>query len=128
MESGILTTVQEKQLAEMVDNALKFKGILELIDGYVAKILITYLDDKVLDKLKDELKIKLAALVDAVMAEDIELSETLAAEIINGLVDIPGLDEEAEGLIFKGLIEIAVGAILHKLAELKGNKVVLKLV
>lgn len=128
MESGILTTVQEKQLAEMVDNALKFKGILELIDGYVAKILITYLDDKVLDKLKDELKVKLAALVDAVMAEDIELSETLAAEIINGLVDIPGLDEEAEGLIFKGLIEIAVGAILHKLAELKGNKVVLKLV
>jgi len=128
MESGILTTVQEKQLAEMVDNALKFKGILELIDGYVAKILISYLDDKVLDKLKDELKVKLAALVDAVMAEDIELSETLAAEIINGLVDIPGLDEEAEGLIFKGLIEIAVGAILHKLAELKGNKVVLRLV
>lgn len=128
MESGILTTVQEKQLAEMVDNALKFKGILELIDGYVAKILISYLDDKVLDKLKDELKAKLAALVDAVMAEDIELSETLAAEIINGLVDIPGLDEEAEGLIFKGAIEIAVGAILHKLAELKGNKVVLKLV
>ena len=128
MESGILTTVQEKQLAEMVDNALKFKGILELIDGYVAKILISYLDDKVLDKLKDELKVKLAALVDAVMAEDIELSETLAAEIINGLVDIPGLDEEAEGLIFKGAIEIAVGAILHKLAELKGNKVVLRLV
>jgi len=127
MENGILTTLQEEQLAIIVDDALKFKGILEWIDGFIAKVVITLLDDKILNKLKDDLKVKLAELVDAAMAEDIELSETLAADIINGLVDIPGLDETSEGLIFKGAIELAVGAILNWIAKAKEEPVVLTL-
>jgi len=127
MEKGILTAVQEKQLAQMLDDVIKLKGILGLIDGYVYKVVITLLDDTVVDKLKDDIKVKLAALVDAVMAKDVPLAEQLAADIINGLVDIPGLDEDAEGLIFKGIIELVVGAILAKLQTIKGTKVVLVL-
>lgn len=126
-EKGILTAEQEKKLAELLDNVIKLKGFLELIDGYVFKALITFLDDKFADKIKVEIKVKLAELVDAVLAEDIETSETLAAEVINMLLDVPGLDEESEGLLFKGVIQLVVGAILDWLESKKQEPVVLQL-
>ena len=127
MEIGILTAVQEKKLAQMLDDLVKLKGVLELVDGYVFKVVITLLDDRVVDKLKEEIKIKLAALVDAVLGEDVLLAEQLATDIINSLVDIPGLDEESEGLIFKGVIELIVGAILNKVETIKCEVITLKL-
>lgn len=127
MEKGILTAVQEKKLAQLLDDLVKLKGVLEFIDGYVFKFVITLLDDKVVDKLREDIKIKLAALIDAVLGEDVPLAEQLAADIINGLVDIPGLDEESEGLIFKGVIELFVGAILNKVETIKGEKITLNL-
>jgi hypothetical protein len=126
-EKGILTLEQEKKLAELLDNAVKLKGVLELIDGYVFKAVITFVDDKYIDKLAVDIKTKLAALVDAVMAENVELAETLAADLINTLIDIPGLDEEAEGLLFKGIIEILVGAIVQWIEGKKQAPVTLKL-
>lgn len=126
-EKGILTAEQEKKLAELLDNVIKLKGVLELIDGYVFKALITFLDDKFADQIKVEIKLKLAELVDAVLAEDIETSETLAAEVINMLLDVPGLDEESEGLLFKGVIQLVVGAILDWLESKKQEPVVLQL-
>jgi len=61
------------------------------------------------------------------MVEDVELAESLSADLMNSLIDIPGLDEEAEGLIFKGLIEILVGAILKWIEGKKQAPVTLKL-
>lgn len=127
MESGILTRDQEDKLSKMIDDALVFRGLIELVDGYLARVLITVLDDKYVDKLKEDVKIKLAALVDAGFAEDVELVKTLAADLVNSLVDIPGLDETAEGLIFRGAIDIAVGAIIAWVAKRKSVTVVLEL-
>jgi hypothetical protein len=123
MEKGILTLEQEQKLGILLDDAIKLKGwIPELLDGYVFKAIITLVDDTFIDKLQEDLKVKLAALADAVMAEDIELSETLSTDIINELVDIPGLDEGAEGLIFKAVIEITVGAVIKWIVSKKSAK------
>jgi hypothetical protein len=127
MESGILTRDQEQKLAEMIDDVLKFKGILELIDGYLARVLITILDDKIIDKIKEDVKIQLADLVEAAFDGDIELAEAKAADLINMVIDIPGLDETSEGLIFAGAIKIAVGAILAWIEQRKGTTVTLVL-
>jgi hypothetical protein len=126
-EKGILTQEQEKRLAELLDDVIKLKGFLELLDGYVFKALITFLDDKFADQIKVEIKIKLAELVDAVLAEDIETAQDLAAEVINMLIDIPGLDEESEGLLFKGMIQLLVGVVLDWINKKKGEPVKLQL-
>ncbi len=126
-EKGILTLEQEKKLAELLDNVIKLKGFLELVDGYVFKALITFLDDKFADQIKVEIKLKLAELVDAVLAENVELAEEKATEIINMLIDIPGLDEESEGLLFKGIIQLLVGVILDWINSKKEVPVTLKL-
>jgi hypothetical protein len=126
-EKGILTAEQEKKLAELLDNVIKLKGVLELIDGYVFKALITFLDDKFADQIKVEIKLKLAELVDAVLAENIELAEELAAEVINMLLDVPGLDEESEGLLFKGIVQLLVGVVLNWINSKKEVPVTLQL-
>ncbi len=126
-EKGILTVEQEKKLAELLDDVIKLKGVLELIDGYVFKALITFLDDKFADKIKVEIKVKLGELVDAVINKDLESGETLAAEVINMLIDVPGLDEESEGLLFKGLIQLLVGVVVDWLEKKKQQPVILQI-
>jgi len=110
--AGILTREQEKVLAGWVDDAIKLKGILELVDGYAARVIITFVDNTGLEKLPEELKVSLSELVTAAMDKDIETVETKAAEILDSLLDIPGLDDEAEALLFEGAVKILVGAVL----------------
>ena len=127
MEQGILTNDQEKKLSELLDSAIKLSGILEMVDGYVFKAIITMFDNKVVDKLKEEVKVKLSALVQAILDKDIDLAETTATDLMNELINIPGLDEESEGLVFKGIIEMLVGILLKEVEKLKNGPVVLKL-
>jgi hypothetical protein len=124
--TGILTPDQEKQIAVWLDDLVKLKGFWELIDGYVFKILITLLDDKVIDKLKTDLKAQLAKLVDAAMAGQVDEAEQLATDILVGLVVIPGVDSTVEGLIFSAAIQLAVAAIINKLSVTVGKPIVLK--
>lgn len=126
-EKGILTAVQEKKIAELLDNLLKLKGVLEVIDGHVFKAVITFVDDKYADQLSADIKTILSDLVDAVLNEDVENAELLASDLMNELIDIPGLDENAEGLLFKGVIEVVVGAILHWIEGKKEAPVTLQL-
>lgn len=127
MEKGILTTVQEKELVQIVDEAIKLKGIPELLDGPLAQIVITYIDDELLDKLDADLKTKLGTLVNAVIAKDVILSQNIAADLINSLINIPSINKESQGLIIKGTLELLVGAILKRLEKIKGEPVVLEL-
>lgn len=124
---GILTSAQESKFAELLDKVVKVGGLLEFIDGYIFKALITFLDDKYADKLAVEIKEMLSKLIDAVLNEDVEWAEQIATDIINKLVDIPVLDEEAEGLLFKGVIEMLVGAVLKWVEGKKGEAVYLDL-
>jgi hypothetical protein len=118
-EKGIFTRDQEKFLSNVIDEALKLKGFLELVDGYVARVVVTVIDDQLVDKLKAELKTQLAVVADAALKGDLNGAEQASADLLNSLVDIPALDEDGEGLIFKGVIELAVGAIKKWIAEKK---------
>jgi hypothetical protein len=124
--TGILTPDQEKQLAVWLDDLVKLKGLLELVDGYIFRILITLLDDKVLDKLKADLKAQLSKLVEAAMAGQVDEAEQLATDILVGLVQIPGIDSTVEGLIFSAAIQLAVAAVISKLAVTTGKPITLK--
>ena len=128
MDKGILTVVQEKKLAQILDDAVKVSGVFELIDGYLFKILLTFLDDAYADKLSVEIKTELGQLAEALRVSDWDAAELVATSIINRLVNIPGLDEDSEGLLFKGIIEIVVGAVLKLIGQKKGIIVALKLI
>jgi hypothetical protein len=121
-EKGVLLRLQEKDLSVIVDDAIKAKGILELVDGYLARVLITVVDDQVVDKLKTALKEKLAVVVTKALAKDIEGAEVALVDLANSYVDIPVLDEDAEGLIFLGAVQMIDGAVRKWLEKLKAEK------
>lgn len=127
MEKGVLTSVQEQKLAQVLDDLVKAKGLLELADGYVFKLLITFLDDKFADKLNVEIKEHLANLADALLVGNWDGAEEVATIIINKLIDIPLLDETSEGLLFKGIVEFIVGAVLKLIGSKKNADIVLVL-
>jgi len=112
MEKGIFTTEQEKKLAVLLDDAIKLKGVLELIDGVVFKALITLLDDTAIDKLPEKIKSNLSELANAIMNNDVETSEQIATDLINELVNVPKLDEESEGLLIGALVRLIVSSVL----------------
>ena len=124
--TGILTPAQETQLAVWLDELIKLKGFWGLIEEYFFKVVITLLDDKLIDKLKADLKAKLSALVTAAMAGEVDQAEQLATDILVGLIVIPGIDSTVEGLIFGAAIQMAVAAILNKLQTVTGKTITLK--
>lgn len=109
---GIFTAEQEKKLSQLLDDAVKLKGFAELVDGFLFKAIITFVDDSLVDRLNEEIRGQLQGLATACLNEDVQAAETLAAELINSLVDIPGLEEDSEALIFKGAVELIVGAVM----------------
>ena len=125
--TGILTPAQETQLAVWLDELIKLKGFWGLIEEYFFKVVITLLDNQLIDKLKEDLKVKLSALVTAAMAGQVDVAEQLATDILVGLVQIRGIDATVEGLIFGAAIQMAVAAILNKLQTTTGQTITLKI-
>lgn len=108
---GILNSEQEHKLAKIIDDALTLKGIAELADGLFFRAVITVVDDTLVDKLPEPVKENLSALATACIDEDVDAAEMIAADLLNSLIDIPGLDEDAEKLLFKGAVEIIVASV-----------------
>ena len=108
---GILTSEQEKALAVKLDDAIKFKGLLEIVDGYFLKGIITIVDDEFINKLDPDIISKLRLLATSCIDEDVNLAGELVGDILNDLIDIPMLDETSEGLLFKGAINLIIGAV-----------------
>ena len=109
---GIFTAEQEKKLAQLLDEAIRMKGFAELVDGFLFKALITFVDDSYADRLGEEIKADLSNLATACLEEDVEAAEALAAVLLNTLIDIPGLEEDSEALIFKGAVELIVASVM----------------
>ncbi len=122
-EKGILLVEDEKKLSVIIDDAIKGKGVLELVDGYLARVAIGYVDNSLVDKLKADLKAKLAVTAKLAIAEDWEAAETSLADLLNSYVDVPVLEEDSEGLIFLGLIQLIAGAIKAAIEKKKAEKV-----
>lgn len=109
---GWLSKEQENSLAKLIDEGIKANGVLELVDGYVAKIALSMLDDKVLEKVdvSPEFKLVFSDFVDALVDEDWYTAEEAAATVLNTLIDIPAIDEESEQLLFEGAVKLIIGA------------------
>jgi hypothetical protein len=117
---GLLTAEQEKVLAELLDEAIKFNGLLETMDGIAFKLIIKTVDDNFAEKIPAEWQSPLEPLIDKVIEQDWAAAGELAAELLDAKIDIPGLDDASEEAIFKGAISMILGAILTKVkVELK---------
>jgi hypothetical protein len=115
---GILTKAEEKQFAEFLDKLIdftKFKGaawhFVELVDGKLFQVAVEYLDNNLGEKIPPHFKEDSTLLVKAVLAKDADKVQLYCARILNKLVDIPYLSEEAEEVFISAVIEGLVRVI-----------------
>ena len=116
-EKGALTKEQERLYAVVADDVVKAKGIVEFVDGYLARIIITLIDDQLVEKLKADVKEKLGEIATFLLVKDWDGAKASAGALLNLKIDIPGLDEDAEALLFNGALDLLVGAVLKWIAD-----------
>lgn len=115
----ILNDENRKFIAGVIDDAIDAKGVLELVDGIAARVILNVVDNFVDSKITipDEIKLDLNELVEAAKEKDIEAVEEIAASLLDRLIDVPGLDNEGEKILFEGAVKIIIGAIKTWLAK-----------
>jgi len=117
---GLLTTEQEAFIAGLLDNAINFKNpILEAFDATIFQTLIKVIDDNLMERIPEGWQNPLEGIITAAMEENYELAATLASDLLNSKIDIPGLDEISEQLIFNAILQLIVGLILDKINQAK---------
>ena len=115
MEKGILTKSLESLVANWLDDVVKLKRLGESIDGIAFKMAITQLDDYFGDKIPEPYKTTIQTVATTIFEEkDYNLAVSIGLTFMDSQIDIPGIDDETELLIFKGL-ETIIFAILAKL-------------
>lgn len=114
-EKGILTAKLEGILADKLDELVKLKGIWESVDGIAFKIVITTIDNNVAEKIPEPYKTEVRDLLTEILDEkDYAAACDKAADMIDKLIDIPGLDDDTERLIFTGIFT-AIAGLLAKI-------------
>jgi hypothetical protein len=109
---GFLTPEQEKLLAEALDEFLKFKNaIMEKFDGPVALIVIKGVDNRLADRITPVWKTPLIPIIDKALEGDIEETRKLVTDLVNEKIDIPGIQEEVELMMFDGFTRFAAAAV-----------------
>lgn len=117
---GLISEAGHGLLGTLLDEAIPFKNpVLEAFDGKAFTIVIAVVDDNLIDKIPEDWKNPLEPIVDAAINSNWELAGTLAASMANEKIDIPGLDELSEQLIFSGVVQLIVGLIQGKVESVQ---------
>lgn len=114
MEKGILTKAVEAKLATTLDELVKVEGIWEAIDGMAFKLAISALDDNLGEKIPEPYKEKLRQLFNKILEEEnYEEAVYLGFEFLDEIVNVPGIDDDMEAMLFDGLARIVVAVIVQ---------------
>lgn len=112
MEKGILTSKLEGSLAQMLDDLISLKGILEAVDGPAFKIVISAVDNNVADQIPEPFKTEIRDMLTEILDEkDYPHACQLASDFTDRLIDIPGIDDPTEKMIFTGIFTVIAGLL-----------------
>lgn len=111
---GIINETEEDQLAKWLDKKIDWRKIIkskiigavaEMVDGKIFSMSISALDDKFGDKLPAEYKKNARLVVQGVIEDDTEKVMSAIPGVLNQTIDIPGINEDQEFVILKGLTD-----------------------
>ena len=115
MRKGLLTKEQEKFFAELLDDAIPFPNpLIERLDKAAFKLIISAVDDNLADRIPEGWQSPVEPIIDAAMQGNWEDAGEHASKMINQKIDIPGIDEESEGAIINGVIQLIIGAVISR--------------
>lgn len=115
-EPGFLTKEQQSKLAQIVKAALlkSQNKILKFLSGWIASTIIEWLigliDDDILSKIKisQSIKDKLNAVIEAALDGNLTSIDSIGAQLIIEIGQIPGVNQEDEKQLVQAIIRIII--------------------
>jgi len=108
-KKGLLDRDEEKWLSKFLDDAIKLKGLAEVLDGAAIRVLVSTLDNIVAEKyIPEDWKNPLKELIKLGKARD----KAGIAKLLESKVDIPFIDDDMELLAFTSVINF-IGAKMY---------------
>lgn len=98
-------------ISQKADDALKLKGVAELLDGPVISGSLKIANTIVSPKITDSIKETFHSAMDEIVAGDFDGASEVLADFLNSQIDVPMLNEEAEGMILRGVLSSIVGLL-----------------
>ncbi len=90
-----------QELVKKLDSYIKLKNpIAEMFDGVVLNAALKYLDQNYGDKIPSEFTMDIQEAIEHFVNEDWEGLASVVPDVIEKIVDIPGLDDDLEGKFF----------------------------
>jgi hypothetical protein len=114
MSSNVLPIFKDSHidfLSQAVDNAIKAKGLIELVDQPVTAISLKIINGVASPKISEDFKTSFHEVLDSVIEKDYKEAGVTLAGFINDAVDIPMIDENTESFIFTGFMTYVVGLL-----------------
>jgi uncharacterized membrane protein (Fun14 family) len=125
MGTGILTPIQESALATWIDTLLGLKGVVGIVTGYAIKIVISFLDNTLVDKLSVAIKTQLSEIINSILDDKLNEAEKLCGDLASDLNKYA--TDTTQKLAFKAGITLGLAGCTHKLDEMSNKSIVLKL-
>ena len=112
---GLLKPEEEKDCGKSLDTFIDFTKIfpkkkllsiaIEAFDGKLFTAFIREFDDRLADRIPEEYKPEARAVLLAIIAKDWEDVAATSPQLLNALVDIPGIEEETELVIIAAIVQ-----------------------
>lgn len=89
---GTISDVNKKWIQKELDDFIKLKGLLEMVDGYAIGYIISLLDDLATKKLKPEYGLQLNYVFDNAREGDYDMACNLMGRFLTAVIDTPVID------------------------------------
>lgn len=96
----ILTQEKVDETAKKLDSIIKLKGIPEAIDGLFFKFCLTYINNNYSHLASKKLKEAIQLVIEGFLEDDYSKISTAVAKAIQGIVNLPQLDDDLEGKFY----------------------------
>ena len=112
-DKGLLTKTIEEKLSKKLDELVELGGVWETVDGLAFKLAISGLDDTLGEKVPEPFKTTIKdLLIDIIEEQDYSKATAKGFDFLDELIDIPGIDDAMEALLFKGMATIVIAIIV----------------
>lgn len=116
---GVLTNKEERTLGKWVGKRINLPMFLEFGDDTLFTGLFRIVDNQILDRLNEDIKEILIALINALFEENYDNASEKLAVLLDSKIDFKNVNDEDEADLFKKAIDFVLSIIKVILKNIK---------
>ena len=110
---GILSSELKDQVVTKLDDLIKLKGALEIVDGFVIKIGLNVLDEKVFTKIPLEYQDEVVASIQSIIDGEVDELPEILDDLLAGVIPTPLVDgSDVEKALYNNFLALIIDLLV----------------